>query len=67
VPVRALLLPLGEVELAEQLGCLPPLVEVLGIEITDCSPGNNISGKVIQAVTNLAAQLIDEIGRVAYA
>lgn len=54
-------------ELAEQLGCLPPLVEVLGIEITDCSPGHDISGKVIQAVTNLAAQLIDELSKVAYA
>lgn len=53
--------------LAERLGRLPPLVEVYGIEIADCSPGADVSPVVSWAVGNLAARILEELREVAHA
>jgi hydrogenase maturation protease len=39
--------------LAERLGRLPLVVEIFGIEVADCFPGNEISLAVMQAVVDL--------------
>jgi hydrogenase maturation protease len=54
-------------ELAEQLGKLPPEVEVFGIEIADDEPMGGIRGEVLQAIEKLAAVIAAELGETVYA
>ena len=53
--------------LAERLGRLPPVVEVFGIEIANCSPGSEISSAVLQAVVDLEAVISYETRGVLHA
>ena len=54
-------------ELAKQLGRLPPEVVVFGIEIGDDEPVGGVSGEVLRAVEELEAVIVAEIGEVVYA
>ncbi len=53
--------------LADRLGRLPPLVEVYGIEIADCSPGADVTPVVSWAVAKLASLILEELREVAHA
>lgn len=50
--------------LAERLGCLPPVVEVYGIEAEDCSPGRVISPLVLTAVAEVEREVFEAIREV---
>lgn len=53
--------------LAERLRRLPPLVDVFGIEVADCSPGVDVSPAVSSAVDDLAESILEELHEVAHA
>jgi hydrogenase maturation protease len=48
-------------QLAGRLGDLPLDVEIFGVEIENCSPGREISGRVMRAVARLESQIFEEI------
>lgn len=54
-------------QLADQLGRMPPQVDLFGIEIGDSSPGSDVSLAVLQAVFQLEATIFDELQEVAHA
>jgi hydrogenase maturation protease len=53
--------------LAEQLGRLPEVVEIFGIEVGECEPGREICHDVLQAVVELEAVIFAELSEVAHA
>jgi hydrogenase maturation protease len=53
--------------LAEQLGRLPPRVEVFGIQVADCSAGSGLCDEVREAVQRLTDLLLEELGAVSHA
>jgi hydrogenase maturation protease len=53
--------------LAEQLGRLPPEVEIFGIEVGDCEPGREVCPEVLQAVAELEAVIFAELCEAAHA
>lgn len=53
--------------LAEQLGRLPPRVEVFGIQVADCSAVSDICDEVREAVQHLTDLLLDELGAMSHA
>lgn len=54
-------------KLAQRLGRMPTVTEVIGIELLDCSPGRDVSPVVSQAVEKLAKQLVTELREVSHA
>ena len=54
-------------KLAEQLGDLPPAVEIFGIEVADCSPGRDMSPEVGEAVAMVTDSILSELREVAHA
>ena len=57
----------GALRLAEQLGRLPPIVDIFGIEVGNCLPGHDISPSVICSVIKLEAEIRDELREVVHA
>jgi hypothetical protein len=53
--------------LAEQLGRLPPVVEIFGIEVGECEPGREICREVLQAVAELEPLIFAELREAVYA
>jgi len=53
--------------LAKELDCLPMVVDVIGIEIADCTPARAISSAVLHAVVKLEARIAKELCEVAHA
>jgi hydrogenase maturation protease len=53
--------------LAEQLGRLPPLVEIFGIEVGECEPGHEMCLEVLRAVEELADVIWGELREAVYA
>lgn len=53
--------------LAQQLGKLPGIVHVYGIEIGEGDLVGNISGELLRAIDELVAVIVAEIGEVVYA
>jgi hydrogenase maturation protease len=47
--------------LAEKLGSLPPQVDVWGIEVADCSPGQDLTPQVVRAVAEVASKIVTEL------
>lgn len=54
-------------ELAEHLGKLPPVVEIIGIEVSRCLPETPVSPTVLHAVIQVASELGEELLEVAHA
>jgi hydrogenase maturation protease len=54
-------------QLAEQLGRLPPVVEIFGIEVGECEPGREICREVLQAVAELEPLIFAELREAVYA
>jgi hydrogenase maturation protease len=54
-------------QLAEQLGRLPAVVEIYGIEVAECEPGREMCLEVLRAVTELEAVIAAELCEAAYA
>jgi hydrogenase maturation protease len=54
-------------ELAERLEQLPPVVEIVGIEVLRCQPETSVSPTVLHAVVRVATELCGELLEVAHA
>jgi hydrogenase maturation protease len=57
----------GALQLAARLGRMPAQVDVFGVEVEDCSPGQDLSLAVTQAIVNLVATILDELREVVHA
>lgn len=57
----------GALQLASRLGRLPDQVDVFGIEVENCSPGQDISPAVERAIFSLETTILDEIREVVHA
>jgi len=53
--------------LAEQLDDLPPIVELFGIEVADCSPGRELTLDIVRAIAEVESQIVGELREVAHA
>ncbi len=54
-------------KLAHKLGDLPLTVEIFGIEVADCSPGQDLTPDVGRAVAQVEAQLVGKLCEAAHA
>jgi hydrogenase maturation protease len=54
-------------KLAEKLGDLPPVVEIIGIEAVDWEPGSDLGPDVLQSVAEVEALIADELREVTHA
>ena len=54
-------------KLAEQLGDLPQIVEIFGIEVADCSPGRDPTPDVSCAVAEVEARIVGKLCEAAHA
>jgi hydrogenase maturation protease len=54
-------------KLADQLQCLPTLVELFGIEVADCSPGRDLTPAVVRSVAEVEARIANDLCEVAHA
>lgn len=57
----------GALQLASRLGRMPELVEVFGIEVKDCSPGQDMHPAVQEAVVHLGTTILGELREVVHA
>jgi hydrogenase maturation protease len=53
--------------LAEQLGRLPPVVKIFGIEVGECEPGHEMCLEVLRSVAELADVIWGELRETVYA
>jgi len=57
----------GALQLALRLGRMPARVDVFGIEVEDCSPGQDISSVALGAAIRLESTILDELREVIHA
>jgi len=57
----------GALQLASRLGRMPARVDVFGIEIEDCSPGQDLSPPVREAIVKLESTILNELREVVHA
>jgi hydrogenase maturation protease len=53
--------------LAEQLGRLPPVVDIYGIEVGDCKPGHGICFEVLQTLREVEGEIADRLCEASHA
>ena len=57
----------GALQLASHLGRMPRQVDVFGVEVDDCAPGQEIRPAVLEAIIKLEARILDELREVVHA